>query len=571
LKQLRDYQIQAVKECWQALKKDDQPVLLMASVGAGKSLMLANILLTMQNADKRALCLVNNAELVRNNSATFVEHGGNSSVYCAALDSKDTTAPVVFGTPQSVLNGILKNENIAQIKFNIIIVDEAHNINFNNHRSCFMRILRHYKNQYADMRVLGATGTNFRFRGNPIVGDDCIFKSQVGNITTEDLIKDKYLIEPKFEVDKSLVIDFSEVKIKQNGQFDQKQLSTVVDKNTRLTELICKQIIHIMNSQKRFGIFIFATTKKHAYEILSHLPSAESAIILGETPQNERSEILEKARCGAIRFIVNIAIISVGVDVPAYDSLAYLRPTESLVLLVQTMGRALRLSDGTGKRDALILDFAGNIARHSDWDNPILLQALKQTEDVDKPLVIKCPKCQEMNKETSRRCIGFHDKHRCDYYFEFKQCPNDKCQAQNDIAARHCHACQTEIIDPNAKLSLIKADLKELEVLEAKFVVSDTQNFFRINCAYYCKDTNGSTRTYYESYIPNSDKAKNFFYGQFVKKHCPAASSWYPHLKDRQQVEIMLQSALIPKSIMLKYADNKYQIKNKIFEVTNVV
>ena len=102
MKQLRDYQIQAVNECWQALKKDCEPVLLMASVGAGKSLMLASILLSMQNAGKRALCLVNNAELVRNNCATFNEQGGNSSVYCAALGSKDSSAPIVFGTPQSV-------------------------------------------------------------------------------------------------------------------------------------------------------------------------------------------------------------------------------------------------------------------------------------------------------------------------------------------------------------------------------------------------------------------------------------------------------------------------------------
>jgi len=189
MKQLRPYQLQAVKECWEALKKDDAPVLLMASVGAGKSLMLSSILLTMQRAGKRALCIVNNAELVRNNCATFNEQGGNSSIYCAALESKDASAPIVFGTPQSILNGINKNvKSIANANFNLIMVDEAHAINYLNHKSGFMRILRHYKQEYPDMRLLGATGTNFRFKGSSIVGHDCIFKSQVGNITTEDLI-----------------------------------------------------------------------------------------------------------------------------------------------------------------------------------------------------------------------------------------------------------------------------------------------------------------------------------------------------------------------------------------------
>jgi superfamily II DNA or RNA helicase len=81
LKQLRPYQQEAVRECWQALVVNDEPVLLMASVGAGKSLMLASILLRLDQLGKRALCLVNNAELVRNNCATFKEQGGNASIY----------------------------------------------------------------------------------------------------------------------------------------------------------------------------------------------------------------------------------------------------------------------------------------------------------------------------------------------------------------------------------------------------------------------------------------------------------------------------------------------------------
>ena len=80
MKELRPYQLQAVNDCWSALKENNEPVLLMASVGAGKSLMLASILLSMQRAGKRALCLVNNAELVRNNCATFIDEGGNASI-----------------------------------------------------------------------------------------------------------------------------------------------------------------------------------------------------------------------------------------------------------------------------------------------------------------------------------------------------------------------------------------------------------------------------------------------------------------------------------------------------------
>jgi DNA repair protein RadD len=567
MKELRLYQKQAVQECWNVLKETDDPVLLMASVGSGKSLMLADILLRMQKLDKRALCLVNNAELVRNNCATFIEQGGEASIYCAALGEKDESAPIVFGTPQSILNGINKNERIAQIRFNIIIVDEAHSINYLDERSVFMRILRHYKQEYPHMRLLGATGTNFRFKGTEIVGNNCLFKSQVGNITTEQLINDDYLIDPEFKIDPKLVIDFSKVKIKSNGKFDSKDLELVISENARLTELICKQIIHIMETQGRFGAFIFATTKKHAEEIMGHLPKEQSALILGETPQDERTRILNEAREGKIKYLVNIAIISVGVDVPAFDTLAYLRPTESLVLLVQTMGRVLRLSPHTDKTEALVLDFAGNIERHSHWDNPVLIKAVKMALDEDRPLVIKCPACMELNKETARRCVGIKHKKRCDYYFEFKDCPNEDCKAQNDIASRHCRICQTEIIDPNAKLTLPSStqDLRELEVIDAKYAISDSKTGFRINCMYRCRDDKGRIASFYENYTPISDKAMHVFYGQFIKKHCDKPSDWYPHINERSKMEQMLESANTPTHIMLHQDDSGYKIKKKIF------
>jgi DNA repair protein RadD len=568
MKHLRPYQQQAVNDCWEALKLDDDPVLLMASVGAGKSLMLANILLTMQQAGKRALCLVNNAELVRNNCATFIDEGGQASIYCAALESKDTSCPIVFGTPQSILNGINKNEEIGKIRFNLIVVDEAHAINYLNSRTCFMRILRHYKQEYSGMRLLGATGTNFRFKGTSIVGPECLFKSQVGNITTEQLIKDKYLIEPLFKIDQNLVLDFSKVKIKQNGQFDQKQLELVIEQSARLTELICKQVVHIIGSQNRRGVFFFATTKKHAFEILSHLPAEESAIILGETPQDERTEILEKARCGQIKYLVNIAIISVGVDIPAYDTIAYLRPTESLVLLVQTMGRVLRLSPQTQKNDALVLDFAGNIDRHRDWDNPLLLEALKQTVDRDRPLVILCPACQTMNTEHARRCIGLDEAEaRCPYYFEFKECYNEECGVKNDIASRLCRECGSEMIDPNQKLSMarLQNNVFEVNVIEARYGISGTQNGFRVNCAYKCQDKAGHIGSVFEHFSPVSDKSLRLFYGQFVKKHCPDANKWYIHLRDRTKVEEMLQIAQTPLSLLIAKEQDGSKIKKKVF------
>jgi DNA repair protein RadD len=555
MKQLRPYQHNAIQECWQALKANDRPVLLMASVGSGKSLMIGHILLEMERLGKRALCVVNNAELVRNNHATFKAQGGNPSIYCAALDSKDCSGLIVFGTPQSVLNGIKRQRKIADIPFNLIVVDEAHMINHHNSRSTFMRILRHYKQQYEPMRVLGATGTDFRYKGHSIVGEDCFFKTRVGNITTAYLIEQGYLTRPTFTVEDDQ-IDFSGVKTNSMGQFDARQLESVIDKNTRLTAVIMRNLVQIMKAQNRFGAFVFASTIKHAYECLSNLPPDESAVITGNTPQQERMIILDKAREGKIKYLVNVAVLTVGVDVPAYDTLLFVRPTESLVLMVQMIGRVLRLAPN--KESALIIDCAGNLERHSDWDDPVLLDALKQTRHKDAELIFPCYVCGQLNSEHTRRCVGIVDNKRCEHYFDFKEC--HECNTKNDQVARHCRYCETELIDPNAKLSMAPFvdETMIVDVLRAKYWLQERDTGFIFNASYECPNN----VWFYESYTPTaSEKAKNYFYGTFVKKHVNRSSGFYPHLQNLVYMRAMLNEIETP--IQLKVLGK--DIKAKVF------
>lgn len=558
MKQLRDYQKKALAECLDSLRSNDEPVLLMASVGAGKSLILSELLLIFEKANKRALCIVNNAELVRNNAQTFKEQRGSPSIYCAALNSKNCANNVVFGTPQSILNGISKNESISKIKFNIILVDEAHNINFKNHTTSFMRILRHYKTEYPAMRVLGATGTNFRYKGEPIVGENSLFKKQVGNISTAWLIEQGYLVKPKFEVDDKLFIDFSKVKLNAMGKFDSKELESIVQRNMRLTEKIVINLRHVMEEQNRFGCFIFCSTLKHCEEAALALPKEQTAIITGSTPQKERGKILEKARKGEIKYLINVQVLTVGIDVPGYDTLLFLRPTESLVLAVQMIGRVLRLYPN--KKSALILDCAGNIERHSDWDDPLMLEAIKQTRDKEQELIFPCPTCTTMNTEHARRCVGIFNEKRCDWFFEFKEC--HKCHKQADITSRYCPHCNAELIDPNEKLSSFVKEIIEVNVIRAKYWIQESGKYTQLRACYLVDDN----KEVYESYTPTaSEKAKNMFYGQFIRHHLEESSYWYPHLKNPIYLKAMLQHIKSPIRLKIKKNKNELIIYKKIF------
>jgi len=563
VKHLRPYQQKALQECWEALKTNDEPVLLYASVGAGKSLMLSELLLKFEHSHKRALCIVNNAELVRNNAETYRQQGGNPSLYCNALNIKDTSQCVIFGTPQSVLNGIKRQRKIGDLRFHIILVDEAHAIDYQNHRTTFMRILRHYKETNPSMRVLGATGTCFRYKGESIVGEKCLFKKQVGNITTAWLIENNYLVKPIFEVNKKHEIDFSQVRLNSMGKFDVKQLEETVHNNHRLTGKILLHLQHIMASQNRFGCFIFCCTKAHCYEALNALPAEQSAVITAETPQKDRLVILDRARKGEIKYLINVQVLTVGIDVPGYDTLLFLRPTESLVLAVQMIGRALRLYPG--KESALILDCAGNLERHKDWDDPIILDAIKQIYSDEKDLIFPCPECETLNSAYARRCVGIVNNKRCEFYFEWKNCT--KCDAKNDIAARYCRYCEAELLDPNRNLTdaPFKSQTETVTVIQAKYWLQHYDDRVRLSASYnYAYE--GKSLWITESYSPQaSDKAKNLFYGKFVKDSVPNPSFWYPHLQNNVYLKAMLQYIRTPTTIILRYDNLKWSIWKKEF------
>lgn len=563
-KQLRPYQQEALNSLIENMKLSSEPLLVNASVGAGKSLIIAELLLHIERMGWRALCLTLSSVLVEQNAHTYKLQKGHAGIYCAALKSKAFKESVIFATPHSVCKDIQRKGNISSQPFNIIIVDECHNISPHDNNSMYMRIMNHYGlmaqiEQY-DFRIVGLTGTPYRGKNELIVGEKAFFKKEVCSITTSWLIEQGYLVRPLFGIPKAETFDFSQLRIENTGKFNQKQLQDIVDKNERLTGQIMRELTTIVES-KYNGAFIFASTVKHCLECLKSLPEDKAAIITGETPHEERKKILEKARNGDIKYLVNVNCLTVGVDVPSYDVCCWVRPTESLVLYTQGIGRVLRLHPN--KSHSLILDYAGNIERHGDIDDSIINEAIKPNEDNIKDYCIPCYICNTLNAITARRCIGMgHNNKRCDHYFEFKPCSN--CGTENDIVAKECRLCHQELIDPNAKLK--KAIITDmLPVTKANYFISKTNNSFCVNAIYYTAVDNVIVN---ERYFLSSEKARNIFYAKFVRMHFDNASEWYMKMRSPQEIYRMLQSCDLKTPYILKCTidENKeYKILKKHF------
>lgn len=552
---LRGYQQIAVNESMAALKLNDNPVLLECSVGGGKSLLCGSIARKLESVGKRVLCLVSSSELVRSNSQAFRDLGGNPSVFCTSLDDKSCDQLVVFATPQSVIAALKTNHPIASIVFNLIIVDEAHQINPHNDHSTYLRILRHYRQEYKNMRVLGMTGTAFR-GSTSITGTHAFFKTKVGNISTQYLIEQNFLVPPVFGYTKIEGFDFSKCKAQNTGEFKGRELQAVIDSKKRLTYDILQEVQEIM--KHRTPVMIFCSTRAHCFEALTALPADECRIILGSTPSDERNKSLNLSRAGRVKWLLSVNCLLTGINITNLGGIVWLRPTSSLLLYIQGIGRGLRLHDG--KKDCLILDYSGNLDRFQDFDNPIINAAIQPKPEEEQDYVIKCYTCNTMNSIHARRCRGMPDNKRCDYYFEFKDCK--ACGQKNDTTARQCRDCETELIDPNAKLSL-KDERLTMDVLRAEYWLNIPGYGKQILTARYITSEN----TVFESYVI-TERSKNIVYGNFIKKHTEKPSEWYPHILNHEKMrEMMYQNPLYtPNQIVVKPDEyGRMKLVKKIF------
>ena len=556
MKTLRPYQADTLNTLKKRLKEVTHPLLVDASVGAGKSLIIAELLLWIERAGWRALCLTMNSTLIKQNAETYRAQGGTCSIYCAGLKEYCLDNPIIFASPHSIV------KNLKELKINLIIVDECHNINPHDNNTMYMRILNHFgrlaqENNYS-FRVVGLTGTPYREKANSIIGDDQYFKEKVCEISASWLIGQGFLTKPVFGLTNSQSYDYSKLRVNNMGKFNNKEMQSVIDNNERLTSEIMREVQSVVESGRN-GAFIFAATRRHCEECASVLPDGQWAIITGETPHDERAIILSKARAGIIRYLINVSCLTTGVDVPLFDVCAWLRPTESLVLYTQGIGRVLRLHEG--KQEAIILDYAGNLERHGDIDDPLINEALQPKIKDDPEYCIPCYTCTTLNKVTARRCIGIHDKKRCEHYFEFKPCP--KCGIENDIVARHCRGCDFELIDPNAKLKKTEAMI-EFDVENANYnLFIDGEGLPIVRAVYLTKEK----ITIPEVFYTNSAQARNVLYAKFIRNHIKKPSQYYMVMNKPDAMKNMLSEPELqtPYRIVGKWVDNKFRIYKKLF------
>ncbi len=460
---LRTYQQEAVDRTLDYFRKRRDPAVIVLPTGAGKSLVIAEL---AKIAIGRVLVLAHVKELVEQNHLKYESYGLHAGIYSAGLNQKDSEQKVIFGSIQSVA----KAKDAFFKDFTLVVIDECHRVGLEPD-SQYAKVITQLKLNNPRICTLGLTATpyrlglgwiyNYALRGELKTQELRFFKHCIYDLPLEYMISNQYLTPP-VQVDIPVTsYDFSEL-IEGGNAYTMAQLEEALHQQRRLTPLIIKNIIDITESDQRQGVMIFSSTVKHAQEIMNHLPPGQARLVVGTTELSERDQIVHDFKQKAFKYLVNVSVLTTGFDAAHVDVIAILRPTESISLYQQIVGRGLRLD--TDKKDCLVLDYTG--MGHSIFSPEI---GEKKTASESVAVQVPCPECGFINdfwgildddgkllEHFGRKCRGGHvnaDNYElipCGYRFRFKICT--QCSAENDISARDCRSCGCVLIDPDTKL-----------------------------------------------------------------------------------------------------------------------
>lgn len=218
-------------------------------------------------------------------------------------------------------------------------------------------------------------------------GDDVIFDALIEPIQIETLIAKGYLA-PLRSKHTEFEIDVAGIK-KRGGEFIAGDLERAVDTNDNNVASV-KETIKRASDRKSWLVFCTGVAHaQHVSELFSSM-GVTSACVTGDTPQQERADILQRFKAGEIRALTNMNVLTTGFDYPGIDCLVMLRPTMSPGLYLQMAGRGMRIAPE--KDDCIVLDFAGNVKRHG----PITAVEPPSKKGKGVAPTKTCPQCSEI-------------------------------------------------------------------------------------------------------------------------------------------------------------------------------
>lgn len=370
---LRTYQHRAISDLRLAFRDGARAPLLVAPTGMGKTVIMAEIMRTLADRGRSALVLVHRRELVAQTAAKLQLAGVEHGIIAAGV--AETPAPVQIASVQTLARRL---ERVTTIP-DLILIDEAHHATAGS----WGAVLAHWPSAFR----LGVTATPARLDGR---GLSAVFDRLVLGPSVADLIFLGYLSQTRIYAP-TVRADLSGMQ-KRAGDYAIGDASSRMDRPTVTGDAID----HYQRLAANQRAIVFCCTVHHAENVAASFRAAgiPAATLLGQS--RDRDQTVADFAAGDLQVLVTVDVVSEGFDIPAAGCAILLRPTASLGLYLQQVGRVLR--PAPGKTHAIILDHVGNVHRHGFPNDPrdwTLEDGIRKTRGAGDaaPSVRTCPSC----------------------------------------------------------------------------------------------------------------------------------------------------------------------------------
>lgn len=364
--QLRDYQLKAQEDSRTAFREGHRAVCLIAPTGAGKTAIASSTIQLATQKGNRCLFLAHRQELLDQINATLDKFPMDRSL--VQVESIQTMVRRLERTQEP----------------DLIVADEAsHSIS-----DSWLKVLNHWPKS----KVWGLTATPQRLDGRGL-GD--VFQKLVYGPSVQSLIDRGFLCRPVYYAPKT-DLDLSNVSVKM-GDYAKDELESAVTQSG----IVGSATEHYARICPGVPAIAFCISREHGKSVAEQFRNAgwTSETLFGDMPREARHDLVKRFTAGSVNVLVTVDIATEGFDAPGTVAAILLRPTQSLALHLQTIGRVLRTYPV--KDRAVILDHVGNLTRPglglAEWDREWTLEGKKRstrTADELPDIAIKrCPSC----------------------------------------------------------------------------------------------------------------------------------------------------------------------------------
>ena len=399
---LRPYQIDAVAQIRQAFADKFKAPLYVLPTGGGKTTVFAAIAESSEKRGKRVLILAHRVELVDQIVDRLREFSVNPDIIAAGYarcngSARASNRAVAVASVQTLVRRLDSYPAPT-----LIVGDEAHHFSNGN---TFSKIVRHYPTA----RLLGVTATPIRGDGRGLASH---FDKLILGPNPAQLMDEGYLVRAR--VFAPPTVDTSGLHIRA-GEFKTEESESLVNTPSITGDVVS----HYKQHANGTAALVFCTSVQHAHDVATKFRQEriDAIALSGTTDREVRRLAVREFREGKIKVLCSCDLFSEGFDVSGVHVGILLRPTASLGLFLQQVGRCLR--PAPGKSHAIILDHVGNTQRfglpdepRDDWE---LTDDIMHNKAPKKPPPRVCVKCFASSPSHARACA------ECKHPFKVKQ------------------------------------------------------------------------------------------------------------------------------------------------------